>query len=106
MSFICSIIASYYALKSEKVDGKSIKCLRYIIDGDEGARDWFANESLKKRNEFQKWHSKLMKKAYNNFGEATNYYCLLVGIHALIFPFIPFLSLAINLFLIIKFLCK
>lgn len=92
-----------FALKSEKIDGKSIKCYRYIIEGDEGARDLFANKSLKKLNEFQKWHSKMMKKAYNSFGEATNFYCLSVGIPALIFPFFPFLSLAINFMIILIF---
>lgn len=29
MSFLCAIFASIYALKNEKVDGKSIKCLKY-----------------------------------------------------------------------------
>lgn len=86
------MIASFYALKKEKIDGVSIKCLRYIYDGCEGAQNWVYNQSLKKQNKYNKWVSKMNSKAYKNNGDATNYYCLLVGVPIMIFSIFLFLS--------------
>lgn len=44
---ISGIIASSYALKKEKVNGESIKCLRYILNGYQGTKDWVEGQSLK-----------------------------------------------------------
>ena len=52
ISFISLAVASAYALKREKKDGNSIKCLQYIIDGCVGAQDWVTNQSSKKQNIF------------------------------------------------------
>ena len=91
ISWISSIVASVYALKTEKVDGKSIKCLRYMIDGYNGANDWVLNQSLTKQNDLKKWHSKMISKAYGKNGNATNHYCLSVGLPVLLFTIISFL---------------
>ncbi|KAK8871780.1 hypothetical protein M9Y10_007521 [Tritrichomonas musculus] len=88
--FVSAIVASCYALKNEKKNGVSIKCLDYIYSGYHGAKDWVANQSLKKQNDFKKWESKLLDKAYGKDGKATNYYCLTVGLPIMIFSILPF----------------
>ena len=91
IAIISGIVASYYALKNEQIDGESIKCLRYIFDGINGASDWVAKQSLKKQNEFNKWVLKMNENAYGKDGKATNYYCISVGVPIIVFSTLPLL---------------
>lgn len=88
-SSISGIVASCYALKNDKIDGKSIKCLKYIIEGYQGANDWIANQPLEKQNDFKNWYSKMSNKAYKKNGNPSNYFCFEVGVPTLIFSIIP-----------------
>ena len=77
-------------MKKNKVNGKSIKCLRYIFDG---AKDWVANQSLEKQNKFNNWVLNMNKHAYGKHGKVTNYYCISVGIPLIVFSVIPLSSM-------------
>ena len=89
--FISAIVASSYALKNKNRDGVSVKCLGYIFDGLNGAKDWVTNQSLEKQKDFKNWESNLLEKAYGKDGKVTNYYCLTVGLPIIIFSVIPFI---------------
>lgn len=101
ISFLCSFIVSYFALKNDEVDGKSIKCLNYILNGDEGAKNWVLTQFIKKQNEFKKWHSEMLNKAYQKDGNPTNYYCHTVGIPMLIFSCLPFVIIILGIFIMV-----
>ena len=89
-------------MKKEKKNEEPIKCLGYILDGYNGAKNWVVNQSIKKQNEFKKWESKMLSKAYGKDGKVTNYYCLTVGIPALIFSILPLvLIIVFNIWFII-----
>ncbi|KAK8888183.1 hypothetical protein M9Y10_039247 [Tritrichomonas musculus] len=95
ISMISGIIASCYALKNEKIEGKSIKCLKYILDGYQGANEWATHQSSETQKNLEKWHLKMLKKAYGKNDKITNYYCLEVGIPILLFSIIPLIELII-----------
>lgn len=97
-SSISGIVASCYALKNDKIDGKSIKCLKYIMEGYQGANDWVTNQSITKQNNFKDWYSKMLTKAYMKNGNVSNYYCIEIGIPTLIFSLIP---IAILLYILV-----
>lgn len=106
ISIISGIIASTYTWKKGKIDGKSIKCLKYIVQGSEGAYDWVVNKSLKEQKKFENWYSKMLKKAYKKNGGITNYYCLEVGIPTFIFAFLPlFMLFLYSCYLLIVCIC-
>lgn len=106
ISFICTFVVLYYTSNSdEKIDGKNIKCLRYILDGVEGAKIWFLNQSVKKQIEFKKWHSEMLNKAYGKDGNVTDYYCYTIRIPMLIFSCLPFAVIIIFILLYTIFAC-
>ena len=71
---ICAKKAISYGMRKDVVDGKNIKCLKYILEGVEGARDWVSKQSEKKQKAFEKWYDNLQKKAFI-YGEASDYFC-------------------------------
>lgn len=72
-------MASSYALNNDK-------CLKYVVNVYQGAFNWTANKSLEMEKNSHNWHEKMLKKAFDENGHITNYYCLEVAIPTLIFP--------------------
>ena len=89
ISIVSAIVPSIYSFKYSKIEGKSVKCLKYIMQGYQGAKNWVTNQSFKKQNDLQNWYSKMMNKAYTKNGKVTNYYCIDVGIPTFIFALLP-----------------
>lgn len=98
ISSISAMVASSYALKNQKSDGQNIKCMKYIFDGYQGAKDFVVNKSLTKQNDLFKWHSNMINNAYNKNGEITNYYCKKLGVPTLIFAILTLLTSFLALF--------
>ena len=78
ISIISGITASSYALNNNK-------CLKYVVNGYQGAFNWTANKSLEMQNNLHNWHEKMLKKAFDKNGHITNYICKEVAIPTLIF---------------------
>ena len=91
IQIISAIIASSYALTKKRIDGRSYKCMKYMIDGFDGAIKWVDNQSLKVQDSFQKWYSNMIHSAFKKNGEISNYYCLQKIVPCLIFAIISFL---------------
>ena len=77
-----------------------VKCLKYIFDGYQGTYKWVMNQSSEKQNEFIQLYSKLLEKAYNKDGLASDYFCKQVGLPAFIFSIIFYILLGIILILL------
>ena len=98
-TIISSMVASSYAVKNEKIDGKSIKCLRYVFNGYNGASEWVLNQSIEMQNDLDVWYANMLVKAYKNNGKVSNYYCLDVGASSLTFAILALIFFLLNVFL-------
>lgn len=108
ISMISIFVASVFALKRKKIDGKPVKCLKYIFDGNKGALNWVINQSTEIQNNYYKWYSKMLKKAFKKNGKASEYYCFQVGVPAIFFfaLFVFFVLLYGGIFLFKKYLIE
>ena len=100
-AIISGMIASAYAVRKEKIDGESVKCLKYVLDGYQGASDWVVNQSPEKQNDLDKWYSNMISKAYKKNGKVSNYYCVEVGVPIFLFSIIALISLILDLILVV-----
>lgn len=75
ISIIIGIIVSFYGRKKEVIEGKSIKCMRNIFEGCQGAENWVAKQSLKKQNEYKQWYNEMIINSHDENGVINDYYC-------------------------------
>lgn len=74
---VCTRIAVSYARKKGVIEGETVNCFNFFVEGTEGARDWAYNQSEKTKKKFDKWYQNKISDLKNS---KINDFCLLSDI--------------------------